>query len=77
MLKNSGIEEERIVAALSLTKMKNKIGIFAVKRKIKFDESKRVQEICKKFYNNYLLEKSKVNTKEINVEFNRYNLSSK
>ena len=54
ILKNSDEEELRIRAALSLLKIGDARGIYAIKRAIKFDESKRVRDICSKFYNNYL-----------------------
>ena len=54
MLKNSDIEEERLVAALSLAKIKSEKGMFAVKQRIKFDDSERVQRMCQIFYNDYL-----------------------
>ena len=54
ILKNSDEEELRIAAALSLLKIGEARGIYAIKRAIKFDESKRVRDICSKFYNNYL-----------------------
>jgi len=54
ILKNSVEEELRIGAALSLLKIGDARGIYAIKRAIQFDESKRVRDICSKFYNNYL-----------------------
>lgn len=54
MLKNSDLEEERIIAALSLSKIRSEQSIFAVKQRIKFDNSERVQRLCEIFYNNYL-----------------------
>ncbi len=49
--------EERIVAALSLTKLKSERGIFAVKRAAKFDPSERVRKMCKNFYTYYINQK--------------------
>jgi hypothetical protein len=54
ILKNSDEEELRIAAALALLKIGDERGIFAIKRAIEFDESKRVSDICSKFYNDYL-----------------------
>jgi HEAT repeat protein len=54
ILKNSDEEELRIAAALALLKIGDERGIYAIKRAIKFDESKRVSDICSKFYNDYL-----------------------
>ena len=56
MLKSSSSEEERLIAALSLSKIKSEKGMFAVKQRIKYDDSQRVQRLCKIFYNNYKLE---------------------
>ena len=55
ILKNSTSEEERLIAALSLSKIQSATGMFAVKQRIKFDDSERVQRLCKIFYNNYKL----------------------
>ncbi len=47
-------EELRILAALSLYKIRDSRGIFAIKQAIKFDESKRVQRMCEIYYKAYL-----------------------
>ncbi|MCZ6704255.1 MAG: hypothetical protein O6940_14600 [Ignavibacteria bacterium] len=57
ILKNSGVEELRISAALALLKIGDARGIYAIKRAIKFDESKRVSNMCSKFYNAYVSQK--------------------
>jgi hypothetical protein len=54
MLHNSESEELRILAALSLYKIGDSRGIFAIKQSIKFDESERVQRMCIIFHNAYL-----------------------
>lgn len=54
ILKSNAEEELRIQAALALIKIGDARGIYAVKRAGKFDESKRVREICSKFYNAYI-----------------------
>jgi hypothetical protein len=59
MLKSGSTEEERIIAAVSLSKIKSELGIFAVKQRIKFDDSERVQRLCEIFYNDYLVEELK------------------
>jgi hypothetical protein len=56
MLKSSDIEEERLIAALSLAKIRSPKGMFAVKQRVIFDDSERVQRMCKIFYNNYIIE---------------------
>ena len=43
-------EELRILAALSLYKLGDSRGIYAIKQAIKYDESKRVQRMCEIFY---------------------------
>jgi HEAT repeat protein len=54
ILKSSDEEELRIVAALALLKIGDERGIYAIKKAIRFDESKRVSDICAKFYYDYL-----------------------
>jgi len=56
ILKNSAQEELRIQAALALFKIGDSRGIYAIKKAISFDKSKRVRDICSKFYNAYLSE---------------------
>ena len=50
ILKSSGDENLRIVAALSLYKIQNPRGLFAVRQAVKFDESARVRKLCLNFY---------------------------
>jgi len=59
ILKSSEIEEERIAAAVALTKINTGKGMYAVKQNIKFDDSERVQRMCKIFYNSILTNKTK------------------
>jgi hypothetical protein len=49
-------EKLRILAALSLYKIGDSRGIFAIKQAIRFDESKRVQRMCEIYYKAYLQE---------------------
>lgn len=58
LLHNSPSEELRILAALSLYKIGDSRGIYAVKQSIKFDESKRVQRMCEIFYKAYIQDAS-------------------
>ncbi|MFH0734841.1 MAG: HEAT repeat domain-containing protein [bacterium] len=53
ILNNDKNESARIAAALSLYKIGDLRGIFTIKQTIRFDESKRVREICKNIYNQY------------------------
>ena len=57
ILRNAKQEELRISAALALLKIGDERGIYAIKRAIVFDESKRVSDMCEKFYNAYLYDK--------------------
>lgn len=57
ILKNSENDEERIMAALSLSKIGDGRGIYAVKQAIKFDKSERVRKLCSLFYQDYESEK--------------------
>lgn len=50
LLRNDECEEIRILAALSLCKIGDGRGIFAVKRAAIFDESERVKRLCGIFY---------------------------
>ncbi|MBP1682452.1 MAG: hypothetical protein H6Q27_15 [Ignavibacteriaceae bacterium] len=54
LLHNSPSEELRILAALSLYKIGDSRGIYAIKQAIRFDESERVSRLCEKFYRAYL-----------------------
>ena len=53
VLRSSQNESARISAALSLIKIGDSRGVYAVKQASKFDESSRVRELCAKFYANY------------------------
>lgn len=53
MLKSETNEEARIMAAVSLFKIGDARGIFAVKQAIRFDPSARVSRMCEKIYNSY------------------------
>lgn len=50
ILHNSPSEELRILAALSLFKLRDSRGLYAIKQAIKYDESERVQRMCNIFY---------------------------
>ena len=54
ILHNCPTEELRILAALSLYKIGDSRGIYAIKQAIRFDESERVQRMCELFYKAYL-----------------------
>lgn len=54
LLKNAECEEIRILAALSLIKIGDGRGVYAVKRSGIFDESKRVRRQCILFYKAFL-----------------------
>ena len=58
ILHSNPSEELRILAALSLYKIGDSRGIFAIKQSIKYDESDRVSRLCEKFYRAYLQEES-------------------
>jgi len=50
ILHSNPYEELRILAALSLYKIGDPRGIFAIKQAITYDDSKRVQQMCELFY---------------------------
>jgi hypothetical protein len=54
MLRDDPQESSRIVAALSLCRIGDARGVFAVKRATKFDDSKIVQQRCAWFYEQYV-----------------------
>ncbi len=57
ILKNDENEESRIMAALSLLKIGDARGMFAIKQAISFDNSERVKKMCTIYYHNYLTTK--------------------
>lgn len=54
LLNNAACEEIRILAALSLIKIGDGRGVYAVKRSGIFDESERVRRLCILFYKAFL-----------------------
>jgi HEAT repeat protein len=54
ILHNNPSEEMRILSALSLYKIRDSRGIYAIKQAIRFDESERVSRLCEIFYKAYL-----------------------
>ncbi len=60
MLHNEKTESGRIMAALALTKLGSDMSIYAVKQAAKFDESKRVRNLCVKFYNSQVAIKNTI-----------------
>lgn len=57
ILKDDPKDEARITAALSLYKLGDARGIYAVKRAAIFDESPRVRKMCENFYRQYITAK--------------------
>ena len=56
ILHNGKTEELRILAALSLYKIGDTRGLFAIKQAIRFDDSERVSRMCEIFYKAHLKE---------------------
>lgn len=54
MLHKEESEDARILAALSLLKINDSRGIYAIKQAVRFDKSDRVKRMCEKFYYHYL-----------------------
>lgn len=54
MLHENDEESSRIVAALSLCRIGEARGVYAVRRAAKFDKSERVRTLCAWFYNEYV-----------------------
>ncbi len=65
MLSNGNTEEERIAAALALHNIGNAIGIYRLKKAARFDESKRVRDICASLY--YDFNKPQINKYYISI----------
>ncbi|MFC2085144.1 hypothetical protein ACFLS9_08810 [Bacteroidota bacterium] len=59
MLRSSKNVNERLIAALSLTKIGDSRGIFLLKQKAELCECARTKSMCAKFYNAYIKEKYK------------------
>lgn len=57
MLKNSEKQQEKLIAALSLIKIGDLRGVYAVKRQSKFCDCERVRNMCARFYNAFVTEK--------------------
>lgn len=55
MLHSENSDDARILAALSLLKINDSRGIYAIKQAIRFDKSERVKRMCEKFYYHYLV----------------------
>ncbi|MGE5429574.1 MAG: HEAT repeat domain-containing protein [Syntrophomonadaceae bacterium] len=55
MLHNETADGARIMAALSLYKIGNAQGLYAIARAAEFDKSERVRKMCANFYNDYVL----------------------
>ncbi|MCB0746703.1 MAG: HEAT repeat domain-containing protein [Ignavibacteriae bacterium] len=82
MLKSGETEEERIIAALSLSKIQTDKAIFAVKQRARFDDSERVQRLCGLFYNCCMARQQKADVivepfqvVNLNLEFNGMRLA--
>ncbi len=69
MLRTAESEDARIVAALSLYKIGNATGIFAVKQAGRFDSSERVRKLCQSFYYDHILKQSNENKTENAIAF--------
>lgn len=54
MLHKEDSDDARILAALSLLKIEDSRGIYAIRQAVKFDKSERVRRICEKFYHHFI-----------------------
>lgn len=54
MLRYGEEESSRIVAALSLCRIGDPRGVYAVRQSARFDENERVRTLCAWFYNQYV-----------------------
>lgn len=60
ILKTDKNEELRIIAAVSLYKIGDRRGLYAIQQAIRFDESPRVRRLCGIFYNEFLSETGQI-----------------
>lgn len=58
MLKSETDERARIAAAVSLYRIGDPVGIYAIKQQSRLDESQRVRRLCSIFYAEYKKSKS-------------------
>jgi len=65
MLHDEKTEEGRIIAALSLVKIGNAMGIYAVKEAAEKDNSQRVRNLCARFYNTYAANETDQESKKL------------
>jgi hypothetical protein len=56
LLREDPSEAVRIVAAESLIKIDDPVGVYLVNRTAKFNEFEHVRKLCEKFYNSYVYE---------------------
>lgn len=56
VLRTDSAAEARIMAALSLYKIGDQRGIFAIKKAIEFDKNEQVRKMCSIFYQMYVAE---------------------
>ena len=68
ILHNDEREEARILAALSLYKIGDSRGIFAIKQAARFDDSDRVRRLCNGFYLSYMNNKEPSSAFDVAVD---------
>lgn len=71
ILHNGKCDEIRIMAALSLYKISDSRGLFAIKQASKFDKSARVRRMCAIFYKAHLTDKQREISVPIEVAENK------
>ncbi|NOX16722.1 MAG: hypothetical protein GXO87_00355 [Chlorobi bacterium] len=67
MLRGDEKESGRIMAALSLFKLKSARAVYMLKREASFNSSERTREMCKKFYNAFLMDERAKKLKRNNI----------
>jgi HEAT repeat protein len=58
LLKGKDVAEARIMAALSLFKIGDGRGVYAIQQRAKFEDNPQVKRMCEIFYNMYLQEET-------------------
>ncbi len=56
-LRNDSSENVRIMAALTLLKIKDPRGLYLIKKECKFNDNERTRKMCKHFYAAYISQK--------------------
>jgi hypothetical protein len=65
VLREDPSEAVRIVAAQSLIKIGDPVGVYLVQRSVKYNDFAKVRNLCEKFYNSYLAKQANTNQQDM------------